>query len=221
MLLQERIHTQNGNRTHYDNRHLDGLLRRLHKVRVHGVHVAGCLGQHDDLAQHDLQRPFGRVIDVQESREEAVPVAYCIEQGEGGDYRHGQGQHDPPQKTQLLAAVDPGRFLNFRGQLLEEVLDDNQVEGADGAGENQSVEGIQHIQLADNQVGRDHPAAEQHGEDHHVQEKVASHQTAPSQRIGHGHRKEQVDNGADYGDIHGYPDTSHNGIRGENELICV
>ncbi|MNE92164.1 hypothetical protein D3C80_1898620 [compost metagenome] len=81
MLLQERVYDQNRDGGDDDDCHFDSLIRR-DKVTLkrRGIPEAAALGQHDDLPQQHLNRPFGRVVDIQDGAEIGVPVAYGIEQ---------------------------------------------------------------------------------------------------------------------------------------------
>ncbi|MNI91824.1 hypothetical protein D3C73_1495360 [compost metagenome] len=77
------------------------------------------------------------------------------------------------------------------------------------------------MQLADDEIGGDHPAAEQHREDNPVQNHITAHQHTLCQRISHRYREEQVHDGTYHRYINGYANTFGNGAGREDEAVGI
>lgn len=135
MLLNKRISGQHRHGGDDNDRHFDRLGRR------HNIDRASlCLhpaGDNNDLAQQHLDRPFCRIIHIEDRVHVRVPVSNRVEQGDGGYGRQGERQHNPHEDSEVIASVDLGGFLQTVRQSLEEVAHDNHVEGIDGNREDQ------------------------------------------------------------------------------------
>ena len=120
---------------------------------------------------------------------------------------HRQGDHHPNEELEVVAAVDASAFQNLLGDRgLEVGAGDDQVPHGDGRGQQDGPHGVQHAQVAHQQVGGDHAAVKQHGkrEEHH--NGVASRQVFPGKGIGRQHRKHQVDHRAHHCVHNGVPE---------------
>ena len=83
VLLEEGKDNEDRDKREDQDGHLDGGLRwhALHdpaQVSLIQLRVVDHVG-----SQHQLERPFGTVIEIQQGIEEGVPVADCIEEAEG------------------------------------------------------------------------------------------------------------------------------------------
>lgn len=211
MLLYKRISGQHRHSGDDNDRHFDRLGWRHNIYRGSlGLHPAG---HNNDLAQQHLDRPFGRIIHIEDRVHVRIPVSNRIEQGDGGDGRQGQRQHDPHEDSEVIASVDLGGLLQTVRQRLEEVAHDNHVEGIDGNREDQGPVRVDQADAFDDQEGGDHSAAEQHGEDDDEINGIAGRQVSPGQAVGHQRGKQHTDYGSCNGDTHGYPESPEDGRR--------
>ncbi|MNC38448.1 hypothetical protein D3C75_870530 [compost metagenome] len=75
------------------------------------------------------------------------------------------------------------------------------------------------MKILHHQEGRDHTAAEQHGEDHHQLDGLAEVQISSGHGISHQTGEDQVDEGTHHRNKDGDQQASHQGAGGENKLI--
>ena len=149
-------------------------------------------------------------------------MTHGIEQAEGSQHGQGKRKYNLPQDSDIGAAVDGRRLLQFLGNPLEEILDDHQVIGGDRPGQQYGPEGILQVQdVGNDDIARDHAAGKEHGDDDHIQEEVPSAQPLLGQGIGHGHREKQVDGRTADGDENRIAETLQDFVRGEDKLVSV
>ncbi|MNC33889.1 hypothetical protein D3C75_822990 [compost metagenome] len=177
------------------------------------------MGQNDDFTEQHLNGPHPVVIDVQNGIEELVPVPHSVEKPEGGHSRKRQGQHNPEQHPHIIAAVDPGGILQSVGDVLEEVFQHDQVEGADGIGNHQGPQGIGQMQRLHHEVGGNHPAAEQHGEQDSQQNHLPAPELGFGQRVRHQRGEQEVDEGAQHRNINGNQHAPEQRVRGKDIAV--
>ncbi|MNI99074.1 hypothetical protein D3C73_1580620 [compost metagenome] len=65
-------------------------------------------------------------------------MGHGVEQPEGGHSGQRQRKHDADENAEIVAAVNLGGVLQPVRDLLKEVLQHNEIEGADGAGNHKS-----------------------------------------------------------------------------------
>ena len=102
--LQERIHTDDGQRGDDDHGALEHLRGHgLCRVVIEqGIEFTG----HQDLPQDGLNRILRAIRNEQDAVEVSVPIADRIEQGDGRNGRQGDGQQDAQEILEVGASVN-------------------------------------------------------------------------------------------------------------------
>ena len=127
-------------------------------------------------------------------------MIHRVKQTDDGDDGGGVGQHDAQEKADVVAAVDVSRFLQFVGDAGgEKRAGDDQIPGGNGARKHQRPHGVEQFQVFHQQIGGDHAAAKEHGEEHHPVERRAQGEGAAREHERARHRQSQVDAGAQHG----------------------
>ena len=126
-------------------------------------------------------------------------MADRIEKAEGRKHGKRQGQNDLPKNTDVGAAVHGSGFFQLLRDGLEEVFHDHHVIRADRAGQKHGKIGIFHVQhIGNDDVAGDHAAAEEHGEDDHVEDEVSAAKAGLGDGVGHGDGEEEIDECSGY-----------------------
>lgn len=113
------------------------------------------------------------------------------------DDRHGQIYAE--ENLQLVGAVNNGCVLNFGRDAAEKVHDQDHVAYVHGSRQGQRPDSVHQTQLADNDVGGDGAAAEQHGDDEQPGEEGAGVEAGVGlgKRVGRHHDQQNVGRYAD------------------------
>ena len=149
-------------------------------------------------AQHQLQGLLGYVVQVDHRVEVAVPHADELPHADGGDDRRADRQQDLEEVNHLACAVDGGRLLKVAGYALVVGAGDDHVPDAEGAGQQYGPDSVEHSQIADEQVGGNQAATEEHRD--HVDRVEES--LEPEIRPGHRVRRQQRHDHGDDGEQH-------------------
>ena len=142
-------------------------------------------------------------------------------QGDGRDSRHSHGNHQLCENHQIVGAVYLGGLLQLRGDCLEKIDEDNDVEGIEHIRQNQRPKGVDDSGVSDHQIGRDDAAVKQHGEDQKDGKETVPVEIGPGHSVGHGagyaHPQGRPDNGAE----HGNPEGTVKPCVGKGDPVCL
>ncbi|CDN45555.1 hypothetical protein BN871_HY_00050 [Paenibacillus sp. P22] len=186
MLLQERINSQNRSAGYEDGSHFH---RERIDLLLDGDRNSG-LGDRlrrvaDEILEHHLQLPHVLLRRIQHGGEEVVPVPDCDEQADRRQHRLGERQDDPEEHRQVVRPVDLGRLLQLVGNAPEEADHDENVPGADRAGQDERPVRIDQAEHFDEQVRGHQSAAEQHREQDEQGEELAAAQPLLGDGVSH------------------------------------
>ena len=110
-------------------------------------------------------------------------MAHAVVQQQNRDGRHDQRQDDTEDDDDVIRAVDVSGFLQrLRHALNRRTADDGVIHG-DHARQDQRPEGVVQTEVTDVQVGRDHAAAEEHGEHDHEHDGLLEHHALAGQEV--------------------------------------
>ncbi|MNP18606.1 hypothetical protein D3C76_1110960 [compost metagenome] len=111
-------------------------------------------------------------------------MVYRIIQGHHRKNSFGDRQDDAEQNREIIGAVQLGGFHQLIGNALEIGLHNHKVEGADGTGKNNRQAAVDQTQILHQKEGRNHAAAEKHGEGNQLHHKLAAVQIHSGKGIG-------------------------------------
>ena len=204
MLLHKGIQTDNRQTAEYDDGVFQHLNQRGALALVGGNHIGHfleSLGRADDVAQDHLECELGFGAQVNVSVKISVPVSHGIVKGQHRQNGLGKGKDQLEQNLDVVCPVQAGGLQHFlRNAVLEVGAGNDHVVNRNGPRQNQRPHGVQQVQAADIQIGRDQGSGKDHGKDEQSGDHVASHEPADRQGIGGHNRHDNVD------------DRSHNGI---------
>ena len=107
------------------------------------------------------------IADIVQTVGPVVPVAQAGEQADGGNGRHGQRQHDPPENGHLTGTVNLRGLQQCIGHIVGVIVfHQNHIEGVHQiVGNQQCKNGIFNVEdLGPHDVGGNDTTVEQHGE---------------------------------------------------------
>lgn len=133
-------------------------------------------------------------------------MEYCMEQSYRCNDRHGQWNDNLEQDANIRSTIHLCRFLQLCRDTLEEILDDDQVERADCRRDDVCPKRVKQSCFPDDQIGRDHPSAEQHREHHEKQDNAAAFNVRLRQWISHQAGQENVYKCSDHRPCHTDPE---------------
>ncbi|MNI59049.1 hypothetical protein D3C73_1141920 [compost metagenome] len=135
-------------------------------------------------------------------------MEHHAEQSDGRNRRQRDRQIDAEQGAEMVRPVDQCRFLQLLRYSAEEVEHQDNQEGVDRSRQHQNPEGVHQPELLDNDIERDHPAVEHHGEDKQpgIDRPAFKRRVLLGQRIRRQERNQQCQPGTDDRPHYGDPD---------------
>ena len=176
----EGVDNENRNRGKDDDSKIDGG-RRDEVRRFRNVRDAG--GEQNDLTQPYLNGPHIHIVEVDGGIEEVIPVAHSIEQRKGCNAGFDERQDDLVEDDEVIASVHFCRLKEFAGERHDVRADEDHVVGADQARQPQREVSVCEFESGDHQIGRDHAAGKEHGEDNVFDFTLGNPDLDPPQKV--------------------------------------